>query len=356
MFFSPLLPRSPSPTLIAVLLLLAAILNASAAELVTIAARDTLQPHEDASADATAALVDLTWKPAAFEVTLADVAESDHQAVIRFPSAISTRDEINDRVALLWHKPPDDDSPTPRPAIVVVHESGSAMPVGKLFAKAFAAKGFHSFLIHLPNYGLRRRDGVKPDGERFLLAMRQAIADVRRTRDAVAVLPGVDPQRIGLQGTSLGAFVASTTAGMDHGYQAVFLMLSGGDLYRMLQTGEKEAAELRRRLERSGYSGEKLRDLLHVVEPTRLAHRVDPEHTWLYTAEQDLVVPLENALIYKRAAKLDDAHHVRLWGDHTSTILYFPVIVDHVAASMSLLKEEDGTTAKDSKDAKEVQE
>jgi predicted peptidase len=312
----------------------------SAAEPVTFAARDSLAPGEESRTDARAALADLTWKPGPFDVSLTPAEGADHQAVIRFPSAIDTRDEINDRVALLWHKPADVAADELRPAVVVVHESGSAMPVGKLFAKAFAARGFHSFLIHLPHYGLRRRDGVRPDCQSFLLTMRQGIADVRRARDAVAVLPGVDPQRITLQGTSLGAFVSSTTAGLDRGYDAVFLMLSGGDLYGMLQNGEKEAAQLRQRLEQAGYTGDKLRDLLNIVEPTRLAHRLDPQQTWLYSAEQDRVVPLENGLAFKRAAGLADDHHVRLWGDHTSTIVYFPVIVDHVAQQIRALSAE----------------
>lgn len=311
---------------------------AGANESQTFSARDSLQPGDESVADAKAAIAELTWKPATFDVTLAAVEGEDHQAVIRFPSAIDTGNATNDRVALLWYKPPHADAAQTRPAIVVVHESGSAMPVGKLFARAFAAKGYHSFLIHLPQYGLRRTPGTPRDGSRFLLTMRQGIADVRRARDAVAVLPGVDPQRIALQGTSLGGFVASMTAGLDRGYQAVFLMLSGGDLHGMLQQGEKEAADLRVRLEQAGFTGDKLRTVLHAVEPTRLAHRVNPLQTWLYSAEQDRVVPLEHALIFKRAAKLDDDHHVRLWGDHTSTIIYFPVIVDHVAQRMQELK------------------
>uniref|UniRef100_A0A7C2K0V5 Uncharacterized protein n=1 Tax=Schlesneria paludicola TaxID=360056 RepID=A0A7C2K0V5_9PLAN len=335
---SPLLPRSPAPWLNPLSVAFALLVtSALAAEPITFTARDSLRPGDETVPDAKAALADLTWRPADFEVSLLDVADADHQAVIRFPSAVDTGDDVNDRVALLWHKPADADAQVPRPAVVVVHESGSAMPVGRLFAKAFAARGFHSFLIHLPHYGLRRREGKRPDGERFLITMRQGIADVRRARDAVAVLPGVDPQRIALQGTSLGAFVSSTSAGLDRGYQAVFLMLSGGDLYRMLQNGDKEAAQLRQRLEQAGYTDDKLRDLLHVVEPTRLAHRLDPQQTWLYSAEQDRVVPLENALVFKRAAKLDDAHHVRLWGDHTSTIVYFPVIVEHAAERIRAL-------------------
>ncbi len=272
----------------------------------------------------------LRWEPREFPIEVFDVTDENHQAVVRFASPISTGDDVVDRVALLWHRPAVERLGELCPAIVVVHESGSAMPVGKLFARAFAAKGVHSFLIQLPHYGLRRREGIRPDGERFLTTMRQAVADVRRARDVVARLPGVDPQRIALQGTSLGGFVSATVAGLDHGYDATFIMLAGGDLASLLQHGENEAAQLRERLNQAGYSGDRLAELLATIEPLRLAGRISGEKMWLYSADQDRVVPLANALALKQAANLPDAHHVRFWGDHTSTIVFFPVIVQHV--------------------------
>lgn len=299
-------------------------------------ARDTLAGPAAETEDARACLEGLCWKPVEFEVTVEVVSDADHHAVIRFPSAIDTGDAINDRVALIWHRPPLADPAKPLPAMIVVHESGSAMPVGKLFARRFAEKGMHSFLIHLPNYGLRRRDGSKPTGEKFLLAMRQAIADVRRARDAIAFLPGIDPQRISLQGTSLGGFVAATTAGLDHGFDHVFVMLAGGDLYGLMQSGKREAAELSKRLADAGYAGDKLRDLMWTIEPTRLASRVNPQKTWLYSAEQDAVVPMANALAFRKAAGLDDEHHLRLPGDHISTIIFLPVILDHVIKQVGI--------------------
>ena len=294
-------------------------------------ARDTLKPDAAAATDDAKACLDgLCWKPGEFPVTVEYTPDADHHAVIRFPSPINTGDAVNDRVALIWHRPANADPAKPGPAMVVVHESGSAMPVGKLFAKRFADKGLHAFLIHLPNYGLRRHERAKPTGEKFLLAMRQAIADVRRARDAVAVLPGIDSTRISLQGTSLGGFVTATTGGLDHGYDHVFIMLAGGDLYGLMHNGEKEAAELSKRLADAGYSGDKLRDLMHAIEPTRLATRVDRNKTWLYSAEQDTVVPMANALAYKNAANLADDHHIRLLGNHVSCIVFLPVILDHV--------------------------
>lgn len=300
-------------------------------ETIALPARDTLAPAPAASADERDCLDGLIWKPTEFVVTLHPVTEAaPSERIVRYPSPVSTGNAVNDNVSLVWHQPMDVPAGERRPAIIVVHESGSAMPVGKLFAKRFADKGAHAFLIHLPGYGLRKTGGARPTGEQFLLAMRQSIADVRRARDVAAALPGVDPTKVSLQGTSLGGFVAATTAGLDRGFDQVFIMLAGGDLIGLMERGEREAAELRRRLEGAGYTGDKLRELFHPIEPNRLAGRVDPERTWLYSAEQDRVVPLANALAWKTRARLSDEHHVRLLGDHVTTIIYLPVILDHV--------------------------
>lgn len=303
---------------------------------VTYAAKDSLAPQAAATDDVRACLDGLTWKPRDFAVTVepASDAEVEHRAVLRYPSAVETGDAINDRVAVLWYQPPGYDPAVVKPAMVVVHESGSAMPVGKLFAKRFAEKGVHAFLVQLPHYGLRRKENRRATGDEFVVAMKQGIADVRRARDAVAVMPGVDVEHISLQGTSLGGFVASTTAGLDQGFDQVFIMVAGGDLFGLMQRGERESAELRRRLEAAGVTGEKLRDLMAIVEPTRLAGRLDPQKTWLYSAEQDRVVPIANALALKNAANLADDHHIRLPGDHVTTILYLPVILNHVMERM----------------------
>ena len=196
---------------------------------------------------------------------------------------------------LLWYRAAGAIDGEKRPALVVVHESGSAMPVGKMFAKGFAARGVHAFLIHLPYYGLRKEKRRKLDEKRILIAIRQGIADVRRARDAVAVLPGVDPQKISLQGTSLGGFVAATTAGLDRGYDQVFIMVARGRSAepagaRPARIGGPEA-----QLDEAGWTGEKLRAVMATVEPNVLASRIDAERTWLYSANQDQVVPIENA-------------------------------------------------------------
>ena len=164
--------------------------------------------------------------------------------------------------------------------------------------------------------------------------MRQGIVDVRRARDAVAVLPHVDKTNIAVQGTSLGGFVTATTAGLDRGFASVHIMVAGGDLYELVSNGQREAGKLREMLAEAGYTGDKLRDLFAAVEPLRLAHRLDPQTTWMYSATRDQVVPPPHANKLAAAAKLTDDHHTRLWADHYTGILYVPVVVDAIAKNV----------------------
>lgn len=158
-------------------------------------------------------------------------------------------------------------------------------------------------------------------------AIRQAVADVRRARDAAA-LPGVDFGRIALQGTSLGGFVAATAGGLDRGFHRTFVMHAGGDLAGVLEGGRREAAEVREKLSRSGMSPEELRRTLFAIEPLRLAHC--PDATWIYAATFDDVVPPAHARRLAEAAGLDPAHFVELYANHYSGIIYLPALLAQV--------------------------
>lgn len=273
----------------------------------------------------------LVWTPTTFRVTCESTSEDRGDLLVRFASPISTGNDANDRVAMEWYVATNAESqPKRAPAVVVVHESGRGMVVGRLFAKGLREQGLHAFLIHLPHYGERRGDGRPDDAQRIFEVFRQGIADVRRARDAVAVLPFVDADHIALQGTSLGGFVSATCGGIDRGYDSLFLLLAGGNLFEMLQHGKRDAAKAREKLAAAGITGERLRALTHGIEPNRLAHRLRPECTWLYSGEYDTVVPIDNALSLATAARLDTTHHIRLSADHYSGIVFLPFILRHI--------------------------
>jgi hypothetical protein len=199
-----------------------------------------------------------------------------------------------------------------------------------MFARGLRLQGLHTFMIQLPYYGERRNGGNKGKAARLVMLMRQAVADVRRARDAVAALPFVDVDSISLQGTSLGGFVSATSASIDNGYDQVFIMLAGGDLFDVIQHGGKDARKMRNELAMAGFTGDQLRELLAPIEPTRIAHRLDPDRTWLYSAQFDKVVPLKNAELLAEAAGLDDVHHVKMLANHYSGAIYLPYMLTQV--------------------------
>lgn len=297
----------------------------------TFHAKDTLKPKNEDSADAKACLDELTWKPSEFEVTCEKAVERRYDALVRFPSAIDSGDPINDRVAVEWHMARDENGEIVKaPAIVVVHESGAGMAVGKVFAFGLSKYKLHAFMVQLPGYGVRKNEAKPRDAATMLRMTRQSIADVRRARDAISALPNVDTAHIALQGTSLGGFVSATTAGVDDGFDSVFIMLAGGNLFEVIQKGDRDAAKLRERLYRDGLDDEKIKEILHGVEPNRLAHRLPRNATWLFSGIKDTVVPLENAKSLAKAASLESSHHILMDVDHYSGVVHLPKMIRRV--------------------------
>lgn len=316
-----------------------AVLAADAIDGKTFPARDSLAAAADDNPDAQSCIDLLTWTPGEFTVSCEEIAGQPYAALVSFPSPRPDGDAANDRVTMEWYRPAATEGmDTTRPAMVVIHESGSNMEAGRLFARTFRERGLNAFLIHLPYYGERRKGGGRPENVDFTGLVRQGIADVRRARDAVAVLPGVDTGQIALQGTSLGGFVAALIGSVDRGYHAVFIMLAGADFYDILQTGQKDTAKLRQKFADAGYEGERLKELLSPVESLRIAHRLDPERTWMYSARDDEVVPIRNARLLAATAGLSPAHQAEMPGGHYSVAVYFPFIVDDVVERLRELR------------------
>src|SRR4051794_2976722 len=300
-----------SIVLAVVLLLVASATRAEAADKKAITvgsdfrASDTLAPGDEPNEDSKACLNSLCWNPTKFNVRV-EAAEPDRgDFLIRFPSPRPIGDATNDQVSMEWYAARDANGGirTAR-AVVVVHESAHSMPVGRLIARSLSWQGLHAFLVHLPGYGNRRPEHKPASFVQILPMMKQGIADVRRARDAVVALPVVDQSAVGLEGTSLGGFVAATVAGLDHGYDRVFILLAGGNIEDVLFHGSRDAAKVRDKLHASGITDEQIKQLSHEIEPLRLAHRISPMQTWLYSGAYDTVVPARCSLALAKSARL----------------------------------------------------
>jgi dienelactone hydrolase len=303
------------------------------------AATDTLECGEEASKDAQECLDNLSWPRAKFTVHLEAPEPGRGTYLVRFPSARPIGDSKNDLVSMEWYAARDSKNSICRaPAVVVVHESGRGMTVGRLIARGLNGEGLHAFLLHMPGYGARRVDGPQKL-DQLIPSLQQAIADVRRARDAVAALPVVDPSVVGLQGTSLGGFVTATVAGLDDGYDRVFILLAGGNLHDVVLNGSKDAAKTKEKLLAAGVTEEQIKEHARYIEPLRLAHRINRDETWLYSGKCDDVVPPRCSLALAKAAKLPEGHHIELAADHYSGIIFLPHVLQEIKQRMEELPE-----------------
>lgn len=288
---------------------------------------DSLHVTADQSPDAQSMLEDLGWAPGPFRVFC--TAEGGEVRVY-FPSPRPRRGPADpgDIVTLEWHVARDDArEPIEAPAVVVIHTIHPDMPIGRAVARGLAQRGFHAFMLQMPGFGERwQAEDDRP--EHFMPRLHQAIADARRARDAVAVLPHVKSGPIAIQGTSLGGVVAANAAALDNAFDPVLLVITGGDLRTIVETGHGDAAFLRWRLERGGITGDRLADMCRRLEPNRIAHRLDPKRTWLFTAENDIVIPPACSDALAAAIHLPDDHRITVPGNHYTVLTRMPAIVE----------------------------
>jgi len=302
----------------------------------TFAAQDTLAIGDDPNPDAQECLTRFSWAPETFDVRIDEPIKAGRDDVtIRFNSPLSDETDASAEVVLEWYAVQDEAMQVQKaPAVIVIHESGRNMPVGRMVAAGFRQRGVHAFLLQLPGYGARRTNHSTLNAAK-LATIPQGIGDARRAKDAVLALPFLADERVSLQGTSLGGFVASTAAGVDGCFENVFLLLSGGDIYGVLQSGDREAAGILKAAREAGITDDQLKQIAWEVEPTRVAHRVNAEKTWLFSGVLDQVVQIENARVYARAAGLTPSHHVQMPVDHYTGILLLPAILDQMTAEIT---------------------
>ncbi len=302
------------------------------------AAVDTFVLPDKASPDAAAMLAELNWhappsddqgEPDAGRFTVRCATEqANGDYIVRFDSPRPLGRRINDTVIMEWYVARDrGGAKGSGPAMLVLHVLDGQMVLARMIARTFSHNGIHAFVMHMPGFGDRKSDDEAGGYGSRVKRMQQAVADARRARDAIAVLPQIDDRRIGIAGTSLGAFVAAVTAGLDRPYDPVFIVLGGGDLHGMLVSRLEALPRLRRQLQDEGITDKSLKELTWRVEPTRLAHRLDRERTWLFSAVDDQVVPPASARALANAADLSAEHHVWLSGNHYSCAVNLPNVL-----------------------------
>lgn len=182
------------------------------------------------------------------------------------------------------------------PGVVVLHILGGDFEISRILSRHLASQGIGALFVQMAYYGSRRPQGPKrirlisEDVDQTLAGTRQTIMDVRRAALWLSLRPEVDAGKIGIAGTSLGAFIATLCAGMDTRFRRCVFVLGGGDIAKVLWEGE-ETVKQKRKLEGQGFTYESLSQKLRPVEPLSYAGAIDPRGVLMVNAKHDKVVP-----------------------------------------------------------------
>lgn len=194
------------------------------------------------------------------------------------------------------------------PAVVLLHWLGASFDTLEVIGQRLAEQGLPTLMIYLPGYGPRRAKDADPkerapsrDLDHMISGLRQAVFDIRRAGDWLASRPDVEPSRVGLVGISLGGLVGSLAAGVDDHFGRSVFLIAGGDLAAIVMHGSRETEQAKARLEKDGYTVEKLRARCRPVDPLTFASRVRPEEILMLNAEADEVIPRDCTLQLHRA-------------------------------------------------------
>lgn len=153
---------------------------------------------------------------------------------VTFPSPVKSGFPENDTVHAEYYVPIGL-SRHSAPAVLVLDILDGAAMISRGEALWLAQHGVPSLFVYMAHYGPRRAPGSKvrflsTNIPQTLEAIRQTVLDCRLAAAWLASRPEVDPNRLGLVGTSLGSLVGANVAAAEPRLRNVCLLLPGGGL------------------------------------------------------------------------------------------------------------------------------
>lgn len=269
---------------------------------------------------------------------LVDSNEFTEEYEVTFASAVETGAPNNDTVRVTVIVPADRRNPIP--GVLVLHYWGAVdLRVERSLAIEMAKRGIGSAIMTLPYHISRTPPGyrsgelaIQPDPALLRTVMLQSVLDARRTLDWMVEWGTFDPQRIGIEGTSLGAIVASLVFAVEPRFTCGSFVLGGIDLAHILWNSTK-VVEAREPLRRKGFTEERIREALAPVEPGNFLHPDEARPTLVIGARNDTVVPFQDT--QKLAAALGSPFTIWLDTGHYGGALVERRILRSVASFFS---------------------
>lgn len=184
----------------------------------------------------------------------------------------------------------------PTPVIILVHGLRDHANVDYMRAgeKYLRNAGYAVLRINLSDHGDRKKDdydyalleGLRYHSREIIT---QSVFDLRRAIDFIETLDGLDSNRIGYFGISLGGVIGTILSGVDERIKVPVIALAGGRMNFMFGTKALTAAT---------------KSYLYPIDPIYFVKMISPRPLLMINAEQDEVIPpLSSKFLYKKAKK-----------------------------------------------------
>ncbi|MBI4052305.1 MAG: prolyl oligopeptidase family serine peptidase [Elusimicrobia bacterium] len=241
---------------------------------------------------------------------------------VRFPSPVRTRFPSNNTVWGKWYLPKSD---LPLPGVLVLTVLGAPNTwIEDRIAKSLLRHRLAVLVLEHPFHFHRRPNPWAQPGEMFLTRtpqglasnFRQAIWDARQAITWMSRQKEIDPHRLGILGTSLGAIVAASTISTDSRLRCAVLLLGGADFSELLWNSAVTGPPL----QKLGYSQEVLKLAWKELDPLYYKENNAGKRVLLVNALWDRVVPRPNAVKLREA--FPDSRQVWVPFGHYSSILH----------------------------------
>ena len=184
------------------------------------------------------------------------------------------------------------------PAIVILPIAGGNYFFSKKMAKFLVRRGMNCLRLERGERLLDGEGDLEVVRRRFI----KTIIDYRRSIDWLFSQKEIDPERIGVTGASLGAFLSSLVAETDPRIKSSVFILGGGNLAKLFsQSRERTIRSFRKRvMKKKGLTEEEFSQLVSQklvdIDPLTYVVRLSPENVLMINTVNDVVVPRDCTL------------------------------------------------------------
>jgi dienelactone hydrolase len=254
---------------------------------------------------------------------------------LRFPSPVVSACPENNTVHAEYYRPR---GPGPFPAVIVLDITAGDQSLSRAICTHLARNGIAGLFVQMAYYGPRRPPGsslrlLTMDYQHTLEAIRQTVLDLRCATAWMGSRAELNPDRLGILGTSLGSFIGTLTAEMEPRLGRVAVLLGGGGLVEGYYD-HPQAAPFRTLWEAAGGTREKMAKLLAPADPLTCAANLRDRKVLIMAGKRDEIVPPKMA----EALWVASGKQKIVWFDctHYGAVVYlatgFDLIVKHFRA------------------------